>query len=376
MTHPKQYVRGSATREEVPRPVANYADLVDPRRALCAVACLLSIAATLAAPPAAQAGWPLESPSSVVLGFGATYTGADGTPATHRGVDLAAREGSAVRAPLAGRVSFVGRVPGTGGGTVLAVTVACESGSVTLLPLSSATVRPGAELAEGDSIGVLAGTGDASWPDAHLHTGVRRGDVYLDPLSLFAAPVTTPAEPPVVTEPEPITSAQPAQVAPQPSTGLSGARSASGAAGSAGTAGALAGQGAGAEAGPVIGGTPTAVAVPGAQLAPGISVAGPLEESARVGAAATAAETLSAALWRARNGATSGASADASIVARVIEWAFAAAGRAVRTGSRLLAGVLLALGALWPIWRREGWKGEVQVRVRPVRDDVAAVRGR
>ena len=68
----------------------------------------------------------------------------------------------AVRAPLSGRVSFAGRVPGAGGGTVLAVTIATASGSVTLMPLASASVKAGAELAEGDSVGTLDGNGDAS----------------------------------------------------------------------------------------------------------------------------------------------------------------------------------------------------------------------
>ena len=70
--------------------------------------------AALALPSSAHAGWPLESAAPTALGFGATYAAADGTPAVHRGIDLAAAAGSAVRAPLSGRVSFAGRVPGGG----------------------------------------------------------------------------------------------------------------------------------------------------------------------------------------------------------------------------------------------------------------------
>jgi hypothetical protein len=53
-----------------------------------------------------------------------------------------------------------------------------------------------------------------------------------------------------------------------------------------------------------------------------------------------------------------------------------AAARGLQTGARVLAGVLLALGALWTIWRRERRKGLSQLSVRPVGDDIAAVTGR
>ena len=158
------------------------------RRAVAGAVCVLAVAVALVLPSSARAGWPLAEPASVALGFGSTYSAADGTVSTHRGVDLVAEEGSTVRSPLAGTVSFAGRVPGSGGGTVLAVTISTSSGSVTLMPLASTAVRAGAEVAEGDAVGELAGGGDSSSAGAHLHVGARKGDLYVDPLSLMAPP--------------------------------------------------------------------------------------------------------------------------------------------------------------------------------------------
>ena len=40
-------------------------------------------------------------------------------------------------------------------------------------------------------------------------------------------------------------------------------------------------------------------------------------------------------------------------VGGMVQWALTQASRGLRTGGKVLAGVLLALGALWPLWRRE-----------------------
>ncbi len=174
----------------------------DRRRAACCVACAAALAAMLVLPSEAPAGWPLAGEAGPALGFGETYTAPDGTPSTHRGSDLSAAAGSPVRAPLSGRVSFTGRVPGPGGGTVLAVTIATDSGSLTLLPLDSACVRAGAQVAEGDLVGELADAGDPSSAGTHLHVSLRKGDLYVDPVPLLASPAAaggsfgvTPAEP-------------------------------------------------------------------------------------------------------------------------------------------------------------------------------------
>lgn len=98
----------------------------------------------------------------------------------HRGVDLRASAGSTVRAPAAGVVSFAGRVAGRG-------VVVVDHGEVrsTLEPVR-ATVAVGRTVAAGDPVGVLEPGHDCGPGAPCLHWGLRRGEEYLDPLSLLA----------------------------------------------------------------------------------------------------------------------------------------------------------------------------------------------
>jgi len=362
----------------LPSPVGAY------RRAAGVAACIVAIATALALPTSARAGWPLTTAAPVALGFGATYAASDGTPSTHRGVDIAAQAGSSVCSPLSGRVSFAGRVPGVGGGTVLAVTIATAGGSLTLMPLSSAAVKAGANLAEGDAVGQLASEGDGSSSAAHLHVGARKGDLYLDPLSLIAPPTPAPVDVPEPPQPSPAEQPQPSPTEqPQPAGAPGGALAPSmqGAAHAAvvSPSGLLAPQSAAAPAGAsavsaqVVGvGSPTVAVAPGASIAPGVSIAGGIERQA----GGSTLDAVSAALATAVNGKSRNRSGSGSPMSALIEWALGAAVRGLQMGARVLAGVLLALGALWPIWRSERRKGISQVSVRPACDDIAAVTGR
>jgi len=100
--------------------------------------------------------------------------------AGHRGVDLASAAGAEVRAAGAGTVVFVGVVAGRG-----VVSIAHPGGFRTTYEPVTATVVVGAQVARGDLIGRL----DAGHPGcpvtACLHWGLRRDDVYLDPLALL-----------------------------------------------------------------------------------------------------------------------------------------------------------------------------------------------
>lgn len=147
-------------------------------------------------------GWPLSSAAEVITAFGTSYTGADGTGATHRGVDLAAQQGDLVLAPCSGVVRFVGRVPATGvSGTQLAVTIErADCVRFTLMPLEAARVVSGERVESGSSIAQVAGAGDASSSRIHLHLGARRGDLYLDPCA-FVAPPVSPSRPEPQVEP-------------------------------------------------------------------------------------------------------------------------------------------------------------------------------
>lgn len=130
--------------------------------------------------PAVGRAWPVGLCPSVIRGWE--------PPATtygrgHRGVDLTAAPGAPVRAVAPGRISFAGRVAGRG-------VVSVELNGTGDPPLRTtyepvrATAKKGAEVAAGEVIGVLEPTG-SHCPASCLHWGLRRGDAYLDPLSLL-----------------------------------------------------------------------------------------------------------------------------------------------------------------------------------------------
>lgn len=146
----------------------------------------------------AVAGWPAPAVAlsgSIVLGFASPYSAPDGSTCTHRGVDVVLPGGAPADAPRSGTVRFAGRVPGPHGGSVLAVTLETADGMVTMLPLAELAVTAGDRVAAGDRIGAVAPVGDPSSPVAHLHLGLKRGDVYIDPAGLLAAPPTTQPQP-------------------------------------------------------------------------------------------------------------------------------------------------------------------------------------
>lgn len=110
--------------------------------------------------------------------------------AGHRGVDLAVQPGSPVRAPASGRVRFVGVVAGR---PVLSI----DHGALisTYEPVVSG-LSAGDAVAAGEVIGRLSALPGHCSPAACLHWGVRRGETYLDPLTLLG-----PAARPVILKP-------------------------------------------------------------------------------------------------------------------------------------------------------------------------------
>jgi murein DD-endopeptidase MepM/ murein hydrolase activator NlpD len=122
-------------------------------------------------------GWPLDGVPAVVRRF-------DPPPQPwlpgHRGVDLAASPGATVRAAGPGTVAFAGTVAGRG-----VVSVQHANGLRTTYEPVEPSVVAGAAVAAGAPVGVLA-AGHAGCPVAAcLHWGLRRGEVYLDPLALL-----------------------------------------------------------------------------------------------------------------------------------------------------------------------------------------------
>ncbi|MGW0856972.1 M23 family metallopeptidase [Streptomyces sp. NPDC002690] len=130
--------------------------------------------------------WPLSGRPVVVRGW---EPPAGPYAPGHRGVDLAAPTGTRIRAVGAGRVVFAGRVAGRG---VLTVELA-ESGDpplrTTYEPVRS-LVRVGDEVGAGAPVAVTE-PGPSHCPTGCLHWGVRRGDAYVDPLSLLPPALLT-----------------------------------------------------------------------------------------------------------------------------------------------------------------------------------------
>ena len=137
-----------------------------------------------AAAPAAGAGerGPRLAPpvrGEVVRAF--AYAGDPFARGHHRGLDLAAAPGAAVRAACSGRVTFAGSVGASG----RVVTIRCGAWSVTHLPLRDLAVRAGERVVTGAPIGTVA----AAPGHAGLHLGVRRATDrfgYVDPAPLLA----------------------------------------------------------------------------------------------------------------------------------------------------------------------------------------------
>ena len=182
------------------------------RRIIPVLVLLASLVASLVAVPAAHAwAWPAAGPVLRPFSLGAdTYAAGQ-----HRGVDIGAGLGSAVLAPAAGTVSFVGSIP-RGGHTVTIQTA--DGYAVTLLQLGSTSVLRGSVVAEGDIVGAVGESADEVTSAPHVHLGVRVAtdpDGYVDPLGLLPAlaPPPVPAPPPPVPEPQPPT---PPVVVPAP----------------------------------------------------------------------------------------------------------------------------------------------------------------
>ncbi|MEU5890817.1 M23 family metallopeptidase [Streptomyces sp. NPDC047461] len=127
--------------------------------------------------PAIGRVWPVGVRPSVLRGWEPPATAYS---SGHRGVDLAAAPGTPVRAVAAGRVLYAGRVAGKG---VVSVGLAGTDLRTTYEPVT-ATVEKGDEVAPGEVLGTVAATGSHCTAPC-VHWGLRKGEVYLDPLSLL-----------------------------------------------------------------------------------------------------------------------------------------------------------------------------------------------
>jgi Peptidase family M23 len=146
---------------------------------LVAGVALFATASPAAGTASASWSWPLDGQPSVVRGF---------EPASqpwlpgHRGVDLRASPGEPVRAAGAGTVTFAGWVGG-----VPSVAVTHADGLRTTYQPVLAVVSRGDLVARATILGRVSAGGTHCPPLACLHWGLRRGNTYLDPLSLLGA---------------------------------------------------------------------------------------------------------------------------------------------------------------------------------------------
>ena len=161
-------------------------------RALLALIALTATLTAALAPGAATAG--SSAPASAVRPAGLWTAPLPGTlrvtrafdpPASdygagHRGVDLAGGAGQQVLAAGAGVILFAGMVAGRP-----VISVLHADGLRTTYEPVDPSVAAGQAVARGSPIGTLD-AGHAGCPaGACLHWGLRRGDVYLDPLALL-----------------------------------------------------------------------------------------------------------------------------------------------------------------------------------------------
>lgn len=175
-----------------------------------AVLALLAVAGLGGAPPASSVpaapalrggwSWPLEGSPEVVEVFDRPeHRWSPG----HRGVDLAAAPGSAVRAPTSGTVVFAGRVVDRD-----VVSIEALDGTRATLEPVTAAVSVGDAVQVGATVGTVAFGASHCAPVACLHWGVRVGrDTYLDPLLVLLS--GGPPGPPVLLTPRAVGAPRP-----------------------------------------------------------------------------------------------------------------------------------------------------------------------
>lgn len=137
------------------------------------------------APAAPDWTWPVEG--EVITDY--RYGGDPFAGGQHRGIDIAAPVGSAVRAATDGTVTFAGTAGDSG--LTVAVRTADKRFDTSYLHLDSLAVGEGDAVSEGAELGTAGTSGARSAAEAHLHFGVRiagEDHAYRDPLRFLGGP--------------------------------------------------------------------------------------------------------------------------------------------------------------------------------------------
>lgn len=124
--------------------------------------------------------YPAPVDGVLTSGFGERQHPVAGDRHFHNGVDLAAPEGTEIRAPFPGRVEHVADDPQLG----LSVTLSHPGGFRTVYGhQSKIDVKVGDELRTGARIGLTGQSGRTTGP--HLHFAMYRGEQAVDPAQWF-----------------------------------------------------------------------------------------------------------------------------------------------------------------------------------------------
>lgn len=126
--------------------------------------------------------WPVEGRISGRFGNQRVYNGSPKAP--HSGMDIAAAQGTPVKAPAAGIVTFAAPDLYLTGGTVLIDHGAGVSSN--FLHLSRIDVKVGDRVEQGQVFAAVGATGRATGP--HLHWGMNWFTTRIDPLLLLDPP--------------------------------------------------------------------------------------------------------------------------------------------------------------------------------------------
>jgi hypothetical protein len=153
-------------------------------RRLAALAGICIVALLALRPPPAVGAWRLPVRGPVVRSF-AYSPSVPFRAGSRRGVDLAVRPFSSVRAPCSGRVTFAGTIPSR----MVGLSIRCGSFVATELGLASVAVRRGAVVLAGAVVGKAGEAGVVRLGARRI--GERWG--YVDPLRLLGRePVVQP----------------------------------------------------------------------------------------------------------------------------------------------------------------------------------------
>lgn len=137
-------------------------------------------------PETLQLALPVDGPVSSTFGLRRFFNDQPRKP--HSGLDLAAPEGTSIKAPASGHIIDTGDFFFNGN----TVFIDHGQGLVTMYcHLSRIDVKPGQQVHSGDIIGAVGKTGRVT--GAHLHWGVSLNDARIDPVFLLEKPLPEPA---------------------------------------------------------------------------------------------------------------------------------------------------------------------------------------